>query len=139
MAADQCSLQPSLDCRYSGQSYTLNTGWQNCRQAETAFHVAHEARYGHRMDLPVELLNLRMSVSGPAPDIVLADTAGQVPQEMLHSADRIRHYQRASLAPGAAIQGPAIITEQVATTWVAEGWSCTVVAHGNLLLQQTDG
>lgn len=134
VSKDQCQLQPSLDCRYTGQSYTLNIPWQNLKQAEEAFHVQHQTRYGHRLTLPVELVNLRMSVTGPAHDLTL-DTAKPITQ---HSMDKdaqgIKHYQRTELLSGQVIQGPAIISEQVATTWLENGWQCRLDKKGNLLL-----
>ena len=45
-------------------------------------------------------------------------------------------WQREELAVGDTFAGPAIIAEQVATTWLAEGWRCEVDAYGNLMLSR---
>jgi N-methylhydantoinase A len=45
-------------------------------------------------------------------------------------------YQREQLPVGEKLQGPAIIAEQVATTWLAQGWGCEVDAYGNLMLSR---
>ena len=50
----------ALDLRYRGQSNTLRIPWQGIAASESAFHALHEQRYGHRLDVPVEMLNLRM-------------------------------------------------------------------------------
>ena len=45
-------------------------------------------------------------------------------------------YERAGLRPGHAIDGPAIITEELATTVVEPGWQAVVTARGDLLLSR---
>ncbi len=62
---NQIKTTYSVDLRYLGQSYTLNLPWLACRETEDAFHQLHEQRYGHRMDAPVELVNLRAALEGP--------------------------------------------------------------------------
>ena len=65
-------------------------------------------------------------------------------------ADPVRHvqlsgidadvpvYERSSLAAGQHITGPALITETVATTYLAQGWMVQVESHGNLLLNKQE-
>jgi N-methylhydantoinase A len=43
-------------------------------------------------------------------------------------------YDRAALAPGAALAGPAIIAEDETSTLVGPGWNAAVDAHGYILL-----
>jgi N-methylhydantoinase A/oxoprolinase/acetone carboxylase beta subunit len=43
---------------------------------------------------------------------------------------------RADLNPGETFEGPAIITEYAATTFVATNWSVVLDGFGNLLLQK---
>jgi 5-oxoprolinase (ATP-hydrolysing) len=45
-------------------------------------------------------------------------------------------FRRAGLRPGQAIDGPAIITEDLATTVVDPGWQAVVTAAGDLLLSR---
>jgi N-methylhydantoinase A len=49
----------------------------------------------------------------------------------------VPRWERDRLRPGQRLQGPALVTETVATTWLAPGWRCDVDAYGNLLLQRT--
>ncbi len=139
VAANQCSLQPSLDCRYTGQSYTLNIPWQHLQQSEEAFHAQHRVRYGHSMELPVELVNLRMAVTGPAPDLVLGAVDSAAINVVDEDIQGVKHHPRVGLVPGEIIKGPAIISEQIATTWLAAGWRCRVDEVGNLLLSCRPG
>lgn len=135
---------PKLDLRYLGQSYTLTVPWQlpgGCVASAEAFHLAHQERYGHRLDLPVELVNLRLHLQGPQPQLPL------IPQEMQQGASEpvdfttlfgtdevVPVWSRDDLASGQELQGPALISEQVSTTWVAPGWLCQVDPYGNLVL-----
>lgn len=139
----QCRAQPSLDLRYQGQSHTLNVPWRgDIRAAEEAFHERHRERYGHRMELPVELVNLRMAVRGPVLPVELEKLPAGAPCAPVGRVDAVgeetpvAHYERGRLLPGHRFRGPAIVTEQVATTWLAGGWECRVDELGNLLLER---
>lgn len=138
--ADQLELERSLDLRYKGQSYTLNIGWSNVHGSAAEFHETHESRYGHRLDVPVEMLNLRLRVRGEAHDVVIEKPAVEtaaVPLERVKVAGEssdVPLYQRDELCVGQRFSGPAVMVETVSTTWIAAGWSCTVDACGNLML-----
>jgi 5-oxoprolinase (ATP-hydrolysing) len=45
-------------------------------------------------------------------------------------------FERARLRPGHAVEGPAIITEELATTVVEPGWQAVVTGRGDLLLSR---
>jgi N-methylhydantoinase A len=47
-----------------------------------------------------------------------------------------RLYERERLARGATVAGPAIVEQYDTTTWIASGWSGTVDAHDNLILER---
>ncbi len=133
--------QPSLDLRYRGQSYTLNLPWTgSSEQALKAFHDLHEARYGHRLDFPVELVTLRLGVSSPGSGFALPEWApaeGSQPQETrcaMPDGSQVPMWRREELPVGSVLRGPAIIAEQVATTWLAPGWRAEVDVYGNLAL-----
>ena len=133
---------PSLDLRYAGQSYTLNVPWENLATAETAFHQLHMQRYGHQFELPVELVNIRLAVRAAPQVIELAAQSGaenQVSEAAtseslaLPGIERpVVVIERDQLISGRRYQGPLLITEQTATTLVAEGWSAQLDKLGNL-------
>ena len=137
---DQCSLQPSLDCRYTGQSYTLNIPWQGKRTSAQAFHRGHERLYGHQLQTEIELVNLRCGLRGPTPDVVLesvgAAPSGTGPRRIPpgNGWGEMLVWARETLGAGQEISGPALVTETVATTYVASGWLCRVDGFGNLVL-----
>ncbi len=146
VAAGAMEVVASLDLRYRGQSFTLEVPWEGSTAvAAETFHRRHQARYGHRMALPVELVNLRVAVRGPAPPVALekrggrspSGPEGEVPAWGLESP--AIHWRREGLVPGQRIRGPAVITETVATTWLAPGWHAEVDEAGNLLLEREAG
>ncbi|MEJ2344108.1 MAG: hydantoinase/oxoprolinase family protein [Gammaproteobacteria bacterium] len=130
-----------LDLRYLGQSYPLQVEWEGAPgRAEEAFHALHQRRYGHRLDDPVELLNVRVSVAGSMPPLQLAPLAAGGPGAgravpMAGFSAPVPAYARDKLAAGQEIQGPALITETVATAYLAPEWRCTVHDTGTLVLQ----
>jgi N-methylhydantoinase A len=132
----------SLDLRYQGQSSTLNVPWDGIQGSIAGFEGEHERRYGHRMGVEVELVNLRVALRGPAAEFALASpetdtesTAGQM--ESLYGVQgQVPVFDRGRLAVGQRMEGPALVTETVATTWIAPGWSCSVDDCGNLSLEK---
>ncbi len=132
--------QRTLDCRYLGQSYTLNVDFAALPAIETAFHQAHEKRFGHRMDLPIELVTLRagLRVAATAIDVPnLEHQAAQAGESYLPLLEKnVTVIPRNQLAPGESRVGPLIVTDQTATTLVAPEWNVERDRCGNLLLQR---
>jgi len=141
-AEADCDALASVDLRYAGQSYTLNLPWRGLPDTLEEFHLLHLERYGHRLELPVELVNLRQWVRGPEPGLRLP-ALPQTPEggpfgicELVGVAGRVARFWRHRLAVGQVLEGPALISEAVATTWVAPGWQMRVDPVGNLLLRR---
>ncbi len=129
VSPEQLRRRPSLDLRYRGQSYTLNIPWDgDIGSAAEGFHAAHAQRYGHRLERAVELVNLRLGLEGPSPKLRL----GGEPGEVAVTARAV--YRREELARGQVIEGPALITETVSTTFIAPGWRAEMLAAGSLSL-----
>jgi len=131
----------SVDLRYQGQSYTLTLPWQDRQRTAAAFHEAHERRYGHRLDSPVELVNIRASLHGQPPGIRLPRlAAGAVDRpryvRLSGLADEAPVWRREALQAGQRLDGPALITETVATTYLPADWVCRVDDTGNLRLER---
>lgn len=133
----------SVDLRYQGQSFSLNLLYNSLSGLAESFHRAHRQRYGHALDIPLELVNLRTRVSAQAEQLVLDPLApGELPAPLavqnLPLLGEARIYERQQLPAGVAIVGPALICEQVSTTLIAPGWQAQVDAMGNLLLEQLE-
>lgn len=130
----------SLDLRYSGQSYTLQVPWQGSSVSTRAFHESHEREYGHRMDLAVELVNVRVLVRAPAPPVEMpswtpsADGVNEC-QVQVHGYEipvGVRFRDR--LRIGEVLCGPALICDRVATTFIDRNWFGEIDRYGNLVL-----
>jgi len=136
----QIAQEDSLDLRYRGQSYTLNTPWRGRLDgAEADFHELHALRYGHRMHLPVELVNVRCRVYAPGSEIELP-TANVIPERPVPAtiaglSEAAAVFDRDMLAIGRRYAGPLLITERVSTTLIKSGWQVRRDALGNLLLE----
>ncbi|MEA3275775.1 MAG: hydantoinase/oxoprolinase family protein [Pseudomonadota bacterium] len=135
-------MDDSLDLRYLGQSYTLNLGWQGVEETTESFHRLHRRRYGHRLDLPVELVNLRVRVTAAPADLSLprpgaaGDQGRRDRVRVAGCTDPVPVLARGQLEVGSRFEGPAVIIDAVATTWLAPGWIAWLDAVGNLQLEQ---
>jgi N-methylhydantoinase A len=131
----------SVDLRYRGQSYTLELPWQGGPAAARAFHERHEREYGHRMEMPIELVNVRVLVRSPPPAIQLPRWQPKTgaPRDYVavhgHSRPVLRCF-RESLRIGESLSGPAVICEAAATTFIDPGWAGEMDSYGNLLLKK---
>lgn len=135
----------SVDLRYQGQRFYLNLPWQDDLHAlEQNFHQQHEQRYGHRLNIAVELVNLRCKVSAPGTVSALPLWPQQPParaksQATVHGYHHpLAVYWRPELAVDQIVAGPALIAEEVSTTLVDSGWQAQVDQWGNLLLRKTE-
>ena len=138
----EISIQASVDLRYQGQSYFLNIAWQDKSTASELFHQRHQQLYGHRLDLPLELVNVRVAVKAKANVVTLSatqvsNTSNTIKTAELYGLDKpVPLIARDSLNVADKIIGPALITETVSTTYLAAGWKCTVTAEQTLLLEK---
>lgn len=142
IASDAITATYSADLRYAGQSASLTITWSGPQDTQARFHDTHEQRYGHRLPMPVELVNLRVSVRERKvppvfPAITRTAPAGHPGTAAVHGiAAPVPVIARNSLAEGDTLTGPALITETNATTWLAPHWHATCDRIGNLLLQK---
>ena len=140
--------------RYHGQGHEIAIALPEgaLSQADLpALKAAFEAEYATQFSRPVpgmsiEILNWAVSVSAPAPPLALAADGAQA-----HSAIPAEHrrilcdvtgtwvsaglYTRETLAPGAILNGPALIVEPQTTTLVSADFAARVDAQGNLWLE----
>ncbi len=135
----------SLDLRYKGQSYTLNTPLElgsSMEQCAEQFHQLHFNRYGHNMDLPIEIVNLRLQITAPQETInteFKRESVDLEPKDVtLPSGENAKIYNRMSIPTAYEITGTAIITETVSTTYISNDWKAVIDATGNLVLSCDD-
>lgn len=141
------------DLRYAGQASELIVPIDDPATVTVAmlverFHAIHRAKFGYdELDAETEIMNLRLTGSiavqaQPLPTLSprtgAAVQAGRLPSRLPDDAD-LAFAQRADLAAGDAIAGPAVIAEPTATTFVPRGWSLSVDSQGHLDLRRDRG
>jgi N-methylhydantoinase A len=141
------------DMRYHRQGYEIPVAidpdevrTNGLADLEERFNALHEQLYGFRMPgTASEIVNLRAVGFGavPLPELRSGtmsspDASGGVVDEddVVFEGERVRTkiYDRAKLEPGAAITGPAIVTEFDSTTVVLPGHEATVDTNYNILI-----
>jgi N-methylhydantoinase A len=143
----------ALDLRYAGQSYELTVPVSeplDVAAARAAFDALHEARFAHAdPTASVDVVNVRATarvaglgasvIAMPAATIDAGEPAEASERPVWFGGERLatRVVPRASLAAGARLEGPVLVTQLDSTTLVAPGWAATVDAHGNLLLERS--
>jgi N-methylhydantoinase A len=162
LAEHQMRVERSADLRYFGQAWEvaveLPSGVIDERSASVAgerFHEAHEQRYGYSYRRSIdrgttgrqtmEWVNLRVTGIGP----IARPRLRELPAGDGHPARALTGkrtvvfaeksvecpvYERTRLAPGDALNGPAIVEEYGATTVVYPGQGIVTDRFGNLIL-----
>ncbi len=142
-----------LDMRYIGQAYELTmpvdefaSGQTSTAQLTSQFHEFHRQRYGHASSREgVEIVNFRLTalhrstvqrasgvIEAPRRDVAVESA----PVRLDGTTSPCGFYHRDTLPEGFRIQGPAVVEEATATTFVPKGWTGTVIANRNLILRR---
>lgn len=146
----------SLDLRYAGQKYTVNlelpagdphaepTDAPDLVALRAAFDERYRALYGFSSPgTDVEVVNARVAVLARRRDVPVAparatdrqgsgDPSGPAPQ-----APGTPVIDRAGLAVGDHVLGPAVLTELTATTYLPPSWRADVAPDASLVLTHT--
>ncbi|HWF53064.1 MAG TPA: hydantoinase/oxoprolinase family protein [Solirubrobacteraceae bacterium] len=141
-------LERAVDLRYRGQWRSLSVGLDTPVQDELAaavarFHTEHARRYGYaRPGAPVEIHTLRVGATGamPRPSLATLTVGGSVTRAPRRRADvwfpdgelTTAVIDRASIAPGDLVAGPALIDQMDTTTVVPPGTEARVDERWNL-------
>jgi N-methylhydantoinase A len=135
------------EMRYLGQGHEVSVAvpLENLSPAALPtliqnFEAAYRSLY-HRtpQGVPIEALNWRLRISGPVPELKLAEEAGtagaRVPAPKSHRPAFFPEaggfvetavYDRYRLGPGASLEGPAIVEERESTAVIGPGGRCRV-------------
>ena len=136
-------LERRADLRYRGQAFELTVDADDPAALERRFHVAHEHRYGYRMeDEPVELVSVRLTatVPGEKPPLRARPAEGaQTKRARRASFDgewlSVSVLDRRELGAGSVVEGPAIVEFRHATCVVRPSWHGAVDEAGTLVIQ----
>jgi N-methylhydantoinase A len=151
--ADARRVLYSADMRYHRQGYEIPVALEpdevrsdGLGDLEERFNGLHEQLYGFRMPgTACEIVNLRAVGYGsvPKPELPVGeagagDASAAVVDEhqVVFDGQRVptKIYDRAKLEPGAALDGPAIVTEFDSTTVVLPGHRAEVDVNFNILI-----
>lgn len=113
-----------------------------------AFHDAYEKRNGNRFEqIPVEGVTYRVELVVPtdkvrydaaeAEEPYVAEPRGSFELRYVdESPTRAARFVREELRAGAQVSGPAVIAEELSTTYVPSGQTATVGRHGEIVIRK---
>ncbi|RME75621.1 MAG: hypothetical protein D6776_02820, partial [Planctomycetota bacterium] len=136
-----------LDLRYAGQGHSVRIVWRPGEE-RARFEAEHRRRNGFtEPDRPIELVCARLTAVLAPHDDAAANAAPAPPPTGTRSraappaVGATRHgpvHERAALAPGDTLPGPAIVTEYSGTTVVPDGMVLRVLADGGLWIEERE-
>src|SRR5262249_32321486 len=154
------TVRRTAEMRYLGQGHEVDVaipagplGGASVAAITAAAEAASRLLYSRTpQGVPLEALNGRAVVSGPAPDLTISEGpdrgAPSSPTPKKHRAAYFPEagryvdtpvYDRYALAPGAHLAGPAIVEERESTTVVGPGAVVSVDAHRSLVAAPAAG
>ena len=149
------AMSRSADLRYAHQGSEVTvplSGKQATRESMDAliqeFHAQHQQLYGFSLDQPVEIVTLRVTVSGDVGSVALPRWDGvsysaekaildrrQVYFDQGNGFVPCNIYSRDQLSLGASISGPAILEGMDSTVVINPGWTSLVDDCGNCIIR----
>ncbi|NKY33661.1 hydantoinase/oxoprolinase family protein [Nocardia speluncae] len=161
VAAQNITLERSVDCRYVGQGYELRVPAPDgaiddvwVKTVADEFHRVHGRTYSQRFDdKPVQLVNIRVTGVGAVPHVRIAEiekgtadasAAIKTTTQALFWRDDTAEpewadtpvYDRALLLAGNTFVGPAIVEQFDSTTIIGMGQHATVDAVGHIIIER---
>jgi N-methylhydantoinase A len=137
------------DMRYYGQANEVTVGLSvdprtepDVESLRASFEKAYEALYGIRLaGMDVEVVSWRASAHGPQTNREHRTSLPTVPGRprsergvLFESGPlEIAVYDRADLAAGQVVEGPALVEERDTTIVLRPGWRAEMKAHGGLM------
>ena len=153
--ADRRELSRSADLRYSHQGFEVAVELQG-REVDSAcldatiqnFHQEHDRLFGFSLDQPVEIVTVRVTARGQLESTAMAQRsrASSSPDESLLGERQVYFedtagfvscgiYDRATLAPGSTVDGPAILENIDSTVLIDPGWRARIDDYGNCIMR----
>jgi N-methylhydantoinase A len=159
---ESASVRRLADGRFLGQGFDLvvdlpegpyDAGEASRTRLTAAFETAYREKFALTPpDVPIEFINIRVAVRAPVSETAMAE-----PEEGLarradgetgpvvkgtrrayfrESSDFVETtvYDRARLAPGDEVRGPAVVEEEGSTLVIGPGGSARVARSGNLVV-----
>jgi 5-oxoprolinase (ATP-hydrolysing) len=145
-AGAPAELAGRAELRLDGAETTLSVPLADLTAMRAAFVTAHRQRYGYLPEPRAALVIEAVTVEAVRPEQVAVDArlppSAAEPRSVTAWFDgracQVPLIERATLAPGTELAGPAILAEPTATTVIEIGWSARVLSGGELLLERRD-
>jgi N-methylhydantoinase A len=148
-------IRRTAEMRYTGQGHEVEVDVpsgdldvSSLAALTSRFEAAYRALYGRTpQGVPIEALNWRVIVAGPAPEISMGAAAGPAPGSEPVKSTRPAYfpeadgyvqtpvYDRYRLAAGMRFDGPAIVEERESTTVIGPRARISVDARLNLVAE----
>ncbi|MBN2208335.1 MAG: hydantoinase/oxoprolinase family protein [Candidatus Coatesbacteria bacterium] len=138
-------FQRRIEMRYMGQSYEIDVPFS--QGFLSTFSEAYLQEYGYvDRAKPAEVVNVRLMATVPShveADLTTKESASDTiddallgTQPLVENGKRLDAalYRRVLLKPGERLNGPAVIVEYSATTFVPSDFACEVDRLGNLIV-----
>ena len=154
VAADRRELTRSADLRYAHQGFEVTVEFAGSAVDHAGlddtirrFHAEHRRLFGFSLDQPVEVVTLRVTAFGRLDSVNMARLPGRLggPAGALMGRRDVYFgdgfvscdiFDRASLAPGSAVEGPAILENVDSTVVIDPGWRATIDDYGNCVMRR---
>ncbi len=154
--ADRRELTRSADLRYAHQGFEVTAEFAGRAVDRAAldatierFHAEHRRLFGFSLEQPVEIVTLRVTAFGHLDSVGMARLTGDLgaPAEALTGKREVYFedaggfvpcdiFDRARLAPGSTVDGPAILENVDSTVVIDPGWRARIDDYGNCIMRR---
>lgn len=142
LRGENTAFKRFIDARYKRQSYELTIPMSGALVDD--FHKAHQRSYGYmKPESPVEFVTVRLRAVMEKERLKLprldsprgGGEASPERKTIIYDGKRIDAccYSRADLYEGFTFEGPALVLEETATSFVLPGFRCAVDGFGNVV------
>ena len=153
--ADRRELARSADLRYAHQGFEVSVEFAGSvvdraglEATIRRFHAEHHRLFGFSLEQPVEIVTLRVTAFGHLDSVKIAQLYGDLcaPADALTGKRDVYFedadgfvpcdiFDRARLAPGSTIDGPAILENVDSTVVIDPGWRASIDDYGNCIMR----
>lgn len=148
--AEEISVEVTAHLKYQGADSTLPFPLADNDSLTCGFQAEHKKRFGFADDTQtIMLATLSVEAVARGADGLARDSLPSLRTSprpgatvMVHcggSAHAVPVYERAELALDFSGDGPALVCERGATTFVDAGWRMRINVHGDLILEREEG
>ncbi|MDF1862883.1 MAG: hydantoinase B/oxoprolinase family protein [Verrucomicrobiales bacterium] len=136
-----------VEARLEGQDATLSLDIESSRDIPSAFASLYRSVFGYEPpgDRKIEVVSYRAVAATsddrtgmePAELPTISDLTGL--NERSNPVEPLPFLDRAAIAPGVSVSGPAIIQDPFSTLYLKSGWTALVAANGALVAKRNSG